>query len=383
MYAALATCCWTATLAVAVDVPNDAGAAATPTVEVPRAEHHLPNAQSVAFSPDGRFVAGGFGGPGRAQTRVAPATGRVVVWEAATGRVVRWWPEHGDILRVAFDKDGRSLAYTRIYTPGDSVDDDKFVVVDVDSGDVLHERPSMAQFAVAAEANLIVVDERRPPKLVAYDLAKFEPQWSLDAPYAQAVAVSPDAAVVAAVHSTPPRAAAPAVRTRTLSVFRRADDARLELDSTDFADCRQIALSADVKLVATENNDGVVRLWDAVSLAKVAERPVGFEGHVQPVFAADGELLVGTQPRARGDDTACLVAWLGRPAWEIKRTWLLADGGFATWYARFQGSAAPERNPARFAVSPDGKFLLVGASGLSLVEIATGRVVRRFDMTAE
>jgi hypothetical protein len=36
-------------------------------------------------------------------------------------------------------------------------------------------------------------------------------------------------------------------------------------------------------------------------------------------------------------------------------------------------------NPARLAFSPDGRPLLVGGSGLTLFDRATGDVIRRFD----
>lgn len=41
--------------------------------------HPVANAQSVAFSPDGRLVAAGFGGPSNGRFRLKPPGGRVVV----------------------------------------------------------------------------------------------------------------------------------------------------------------------------------------------------------------------------------------------------------------------------------------------------------------
>ena len=57
--------------------------------------------------------------------------------------------------------------------------------------------------------------------------------------------------------------------------------------------------------------------------------------------------------------------------------WKLDDGIFRTWHANTPRASL---NPERIAFSPDGKQLLIGAGGVTLLDIATGKIVRQFDM---
>ena len=62
-------------------------------------EGHTSWVASVAFSPDGKLLASGFG------------DGTIKLWDVATGREVRTLEGHTDIvLSVAFSPDGKILA---------------------------------------------------------------------------------------------------------------------------------------------------------------------------------------------------------------------------------------------------------------------------------
>jgi WD40 repeat protein len=61
---------------------------------------HVPNiiVQTVAFTPDGRFLASG------------AQNGQVVLWDTATGKMRRQWQWPAEICALAFAPDGRHLA---------------------------------------------------------------------------------------------------------------------------------------------------------------------------------------------------------------------------------------------------------------------------------
>jgi RNA polymerase sigma factor (sigma-70 family) len=72
--------------------------------ELCRHEGHRGSCGAIAFSPDGKLVASGTGS-------LAWPDSSVHVWEAATGRLIRRFEgHHGDVGSVAFSPDGLSLA---------------------------------------------------------------------------------------------------------------------------------------------------------------------------------------------------------------------------------------------------------------------------------
>ena len=99
-------------------------------------EHTAPNAQSVAISPDGKLVAAAFGGPSNGRFPLTPTTGGIAVWNRDTGDRVSFAGEYGDIVSLSFTADNQTLLYGRVYTPGDSVDDDRIGFVDVTIGKI-------------------------------------------------------------------------------------------------------------------------------------------------------------------------------------------------------------------------------------------------------
>ena len=54
-------------------------------VVVPARPHEGDNAEAVAFSPDGKFVAAAYGGPSNGRFPLEPRGGGIAIWETATG----------------------------------------------------------------------------------------------------------------------------------------------------------------------------------------------------------------------------------------------------------------------------------------------------------
>ena len=129
-----------------------------------RATKNSGNAQSVAVSADGRYVAAGFGGPLKDRFPQNPNGGGVFVWERETGKFVFARGEFGDIIKLGFSRDGRYLAYSRVYTPGDSIEANGTVLVDLTTGKVVKGwRGSRVSFAFSPTEDLMVVSVPERP----------------------------------------------------------------------------------------------------------------------------------------------------------------------------------------------------------------------------
>jgi dipeptidyl aminopeptidase/acylaminoacyl peptidase len=109
-----------------------------PVVTVPAVNHKGDNAAAVAISADGALVAAAYGGPSTARFPLEGTTGGLWVWDRKTGKQLYSLKEFGSILRVEFSRDGRCLAYTRIYTPGDSIHTARTALIDWKAGKVVH-----------------------------------------------------------------------------------------------------------------------------------------------------------------------------------------------------------------------------------------------------
>jgi dipeptidyl aminopeptidase/acylaminoacyl peptidase len=109
-----------------------------PVVTVPAVKHKGDNAAAVAISADGALVAAAYGGPSTARFPLEGTTGGLWVWDRKTGKQLYSLKEFGSILRVEFSRDGRCLAYTRIYTPGDSIHTARTALIDWKAGKVVH-----------------------------------------------------------------------------------------------------------------------------------------------------------------------------------------------------------------------------------------------------
>jgi len=386
-------------------------AADVAVVEIPAAAHAMPNAQSVAFSPDGTLVAAGVGGGlgGEAGRRLE---GRVHVWEAASGRLVRTLDSLGDVVSLAFTHDGGGIARGTVYTPGDSVDADAVQGHSIATGEPLGRPFDGAVFALSPTRAAALVPfgpgicgifERlaRTDGKNADELRRHVSIPNHGA--ARLLAFSGDGGTFASVHvvETPLIARNGVERGRRLRLEGLAvgDTAtflpRRWIVSEKLHDCSALAVARDGRRLATGHRDGTVRVWSAEPLAELRSWRGGDGVAVRPVFSpADDALAVITQPteslRWRRDRAApggfafetvadgeeCGIAIHDGAALDVTGRFRLPDGRFRIIHADRPAIAF---NPQRLAFSPDGRQLLVGASGMTLVDRTTGRVIRRFD----
>lgn len=374
------------------------------TVIIPARQHSKDNAQAVAFSPDGKRVAAAFGGPSNGRFPLEPRGGGVAVWDTATGKLLAWAGEYGDIIRLEFSPDGKSLLYGRVYTPGDSIDDDVVVVLDPETGKSRKRWSGSATFAVQPRGGLVLVGSG---ECQTFDLDKFQPQGRLPVPV-RCLAASLDGSTLAAIHIvkeplTRGGQVVPGVFSMIPKGLGLFDLAGLkQKDRTEYdqlRSCFGLALAPDGKLLATGHPLGIVRVWDTAKLAEPRKLEVGGKSQALPRFSPDGKTLtVLTQPanatrwnynpkdpsgfdlKRQQADAGCDLIFHDVATLQPVRRWRFEDGRFGTWYARSGNSDLyPEHNPARLAFSPDGKHVLVGCNGVVLVESATGKVVRQFE----
>jgi len=378
------------------------------------AKHQMGNAQSVAVSPDGSLVAAAYGGASNGRFPLKPTDGGIAVWKTDTGERVQFIGEYGDIVSLAFTADNKSLLYGRIYTPGDSVDDNVIVLADVDSGKLLQRwwrqgrdyvcdaSPTTDLLLLENGTNicqLLSITDVRAGKLEG-TLLKFDDSYS-----SRCLAFAPDGEFFAAVHGILEPAFdgdgavkpnVKLIRNKGLTLFSADKSATLKrIVSDDLLDCTAVTVSPAGKWIATGHKQGVVRIWNGKDQTPTYKLSLPTEAYVRPVFSPDGsQLAVLTQAAAsrtwkyaetpsgfefgeRQDGATCEVIFYETESFKPVRHWRFPDGVFRIWHAN---RPLASLNPQRIAFSPDGKQLLIGAGGVTLLDIETGKTVRQFDV---
>ncbi len=352
------------------------------------------NAESVAISEDGQYVAAGFGGPSNGRFPLKANGGGVFVWEQKSGKQVFSRGEFGDVIKVAFSRDSRYFAYSRIYTPGDSVEANTTVLIDLRSKEVV-KRWNTAAFAISPTDDLMVVSGSRATEV--WDLSSLNVIRTVDVRGSRAFAFSGDGKTVAALcYYWANNIGKPT----GLSIFALGgDDPPQVVSHASIRSACAITISADSKFIVTGHTGGQARIWDAKDGSEVKALTVESTLAVFPFFLHQGKTLVlATQP-ANGtswqyDQTersgfqfksskappSSDLFLFDLPTFQPKRSWRLEDASYRTYYARF-GSARdyPEYNPARFDVSTDGNILMTPCNGCCAVNPVTGKLLRVYE----
>ncbi len=370
---------------------------------VPTAGIRGHNAEAVAFSPDGRLVAAAFGGaPSDPLTTKLPAASGVLIWETESGKLLSTHGEYGDILKLRFSHDGKSLVYSRIYTPGDSVDDDVVVALDVTTGKTLTRFRNDSVFGVAMNNQVFV---QRGQHCESFNLRgannKGRKVHTDDFAF-EHLSMSADGSRFAAAQ----RIGEPIVRDDgTPSLAKRSmlkglglfdtnnHQAIVEVQSDELNSCTALRLSPDGKRLITVHKN-LVRFWDTSSLKEIQVLRVPFNGYVCPAFSPDGKQLalltqqvlsatwkytntatgLATKLESIGDRTELWMYDIETA--KVDRRWTFENGAFPTWH---WGTNVLDHDPRRVAFSPDGRYLLVGCNDVVLINATTGKVVRKYD----
>lgn len=372
-------------------------------IVVPARRHEQNNAQAVAWSADGKLVAAGFGGPSNGRFPLKPGGGGVIVWDAASGKKLQAQGEYGDIIGLRFTFDDEAWLHSRVYTPGDSVEDNVSSLVSVGAGELLHRWSGRdAQIAAVSPTQplIAIAEDRDICRLFTLSDGKvnddFRSLGGDDARSARCLAYTGDGTRLVAVHEivTENRNIVPT----GLTVFETAKwTLRKHVTNAALRDCTALAVTTDGQWIATGHSHGIVRIWDGVTLEKVRELDLKTATDVLPRFSPDGSrLAVLTQPANfpvwKYADTpsgfeigreqvgaSCDLVLFDTLKFTPQRHFRFQDGTFRTYHA---DNPRESRNPARFAFSPDGAKILVGASGVVVIDADQGTILRQFDAPA-
>lgn len=382
-----------------------------PAIVIPASPHPVENAQSVAYSSDGRLVAAGFGGPMTGHDDTLKQFGRIEIWDAATGKRLKSVAEHGDIVGLQFTSDGKACLASRVYTPGDSVDANISRLIPLGEGEaslfpfgrnsyIAAVSPTEPQLAIVQGRDIARIFEGLEPGRKSGDARVLS---TVDSYSGRCLAFSPDGGIFAAVHGRQEPIVrndgtvilkARAIRIKGLTLFETATwSVQDSAVSDELFNCSALAVSPEARWLATGHPNGIVRVWDGRSLTKTHEFNLQTAASVLPRFSPDGQTLaLLTQPSdgpglrySRGEGkyqfngeklgTACELKLYQAGDWKLLRTFRFDAGAFATYHANLP---AASRNPARLAFSPDSQQILVGCNGVILLDAETGETIRQF-----
>jgi len=274
---------------------------------------------SVAWSPDGKWLASGGGG----------ADPSIRLWDGATGKEIRHIRENqGTVRQVAISPEGTVMASLSDFGRGTML-----ILWEPATGKVLRELVSINNAAIGFAANgkaLASIDKQGRACLLA--TATLEVLKVFDANLGKeesltGVTLSGDATTLAAADSV-----------GKIRLFEAVTGKlRFTLERPGKVEC--MCFTPDGKVLATAGKEQTIDLWDATS-GKMTRRLEGHMGIVTALsWSPDAKLLVS----GSGDKTA--------------RVWDVEKG---TEVSKFSGHQA---RLSSVAFSPDGKRVASAGSG--------------------
>lgn len=327
------------------------------------------NAQCVAYSPDGTLVATGKSGMSNSEfpPRPHPTPTKcavVQIWDVATGELRKRMETFGDLTKVQFSPDGKSVAASRLFATSDGVDLPSVLLWDVNSGRLQFEFNRCRAFDFSPDGATIAVLSRT--RCVLFDANSYEKLREVK-PLGRALSVqfAPDGKQIAGVR---------AVDDNYAIILCGFDADEIVAQSQPLGDpFFSVVFSPDGTLCASGHPAGTVLVWDRSTLKPIAQFRTGGPGLQHPFFSPDGALL------AAGDqENGDVVFWDLRTRKEVRR-YTFERGSFQTFYRRDDDQRErPETDPTRFVFSPDGGAFLVGCYGGFIRLVSDGSEVRRF-----
>lgn len=371
------------------------------SIVVPGKVHQRGNAESVAISRDGKYIAASFGGPSNARFPLQPRGGGIVVWETKSGEVVLEHGEYGDIVKIDFSPDGKYVAYARLYTPGDSIELNVVRVLNVGTGQVVFDKPGET-FVFATHEDTFLFGSRADLKVL--DRSNWKPLWTIDmngvggrGSRVRALTLSADGMTAAALcyHWVDNRG-----NPGGLAVF---DPSKKQIDSirgdASLRNAMAVAFSPDGRQIVTGHTEGRATIWSVDPDQKPTRLTVKTNLSVFPLFLDEGKSLAlftqpanspqwtydSTQPsgfdikQSGSPSGADLYRFDVKTSQETLPRWRFENASYKTYYYRFGSSKNhPEANPVKWVLSADGKTLVAGCNGCSEIDLASGKIIRQY-----
>ena len=230
---------------------------------------------SVAFSPDGKVIAGG-------------SFFTIKLWDVASGAQLRSLEGRGLAKPLAFSPDGKVIA---------SSSDDKTILWDVASGTQLrslegHVWPLIN--SVAFSPNGKVIASGGDDKTILWDVASGAELWESDSYLTNSVTFSPDGKLLAIASGG---------GSKTIELWDVMSGAQVRSLEGHSGSVKSVAFSPDGKLLASCGKDNTIKLWDLASGTQLRS----LEGHSSEIssiaFDPDGKLLLS------GSEDATMKLW--------------------------------------------------------------------------
>ncbi len=284
---------------------------------------HATEVTSVAFSPDGRYIAS-------CSTRSAPTTTLLEIWDAKTGKSVRAWNGHeGAVYSVAFSPDSKTLASTAF---------DSVRLWDVQTGALKrswsYDANNYVRSVAFSKDGRILATGGKDAMVRFWDIHTGELRRTLaeHSSTVNSIAFSPDGQTFASGSSD-----------YTVKIWDANTFEVKNRYTTRFSPVRSIAFSADSKKVASASADGEIIIW-----------PVAYNGLISTLHSLSGDPVISV---AFSPDGWTLAG--GTSGHQI----LLWNVANATPRKALKGHRQPVTG---LAFSPDGKTLASGSEDMTV-----------------
>ena len=221
-------------------------------------------------------------------------------------RVAKWAPGKGELQKIRFSSDSKSIAVSRTYqNAGEEAEEQAVWLLPIPDHDrnAAHENqeppamepaqripiPFARDSRFSPDSNRIALVTQ--PGLVLWDISKRRIVWQFSDSYIRNLAYSPDGSLISICGTN-----------RMVHIVNAADGSTRFQSTNHRAPVRTIAFSPDGRLLATGADDGTIKFWHVATGQELLELQNPGDGVRHLEFTDDGDRLIcqlgrqGTDP---------------------------------------------------------------------------------------